>query len=97
MRQHVRIIALTANLAALLQHDGPWAEAHHRHATALRSAQHLGDRPGQAGALTSLGDVRRLTRDYPRAVRDLEKALDICRDNDYRPGRARALTGLGRC
>jgi tetratricopeptide (TPR) repeat protein len=93
--QQVRIIALTADLAALLQHDGPWAEAITRHTTALHSAQHLGDRPGQARALTGLGDVRRLTGDYPGAVRDLAEALDICRDLGDRPGQARALTGLG--
>ncbi len=93
--QHARIIALTAGLAGLLRHDGPWAEAIARHATALRAAQHLGDRPGQAGALTSLGDVRRLTADWPAAVRDLEEALGICRDLGDRLGQANALTNLG--
>ena len=93
--QHARIIALTAGLAALLLHDGPWAEAITRHTTALQSAQRLGDRPGQANALTSLGDVQRLKGDYPRAAQDLEEALDICRDLGDRPGQARALTSLG--
>ena len=37
--QHARIIALTAGLVALLGHDGPWAEALTRHATALRAAR----------------------------------------------------------
>jgi len=93
--QHARIIALTAGLAALLRHDGPWAEAVTRHATALRSAQHLGDRPGQANALTNLGGVRRLTGDYPGAARALEEALGICRDLGDWPGQATALTNLG--
>ena len=53
--QHARVIALTTGLAGLLRHDGPWAEALTRHATALRAAQHLGDRLGQANVLTDLG------------------------------------------
>ena len=93
--QHARIIALTAGLAGLLRHDGPWAEALTRHATALRSAQHLGDRPGQANALSNLGIVRRLTGDYPGAARDLEEALGIFRDLGDRLGQAHALTSLG--
>ena len=93
--QHARIIALTAGLAALLRHDGPWAEAITRHAIALRAAQHLGDRPGQASALTNLGDVRRLTGDYPGAARDLEEALGISRDLGDRLGQANALIYLG--
>jgi tetratricopeptide (TPR) repeat protein len=93
--QHARIIALTAGLAALLRHDGPWAEALTRNVTALRSAQHLGDRPGQARALNDLGVVRRLAADYPGAARDLEEALGLYRDIGDRPGQARALTYLG--
>jgi len=93
--QHARIIALTAGVAALLSHDGPWAEAITRHATALRAARHLGDRPGQAGALTNLADVRRLTGDVSGAARDLEEALGIHRDLDNRLGQADALTYLG--
>jgi tetratricopeptide (TPR) repeat protein len=93
--QYARIIALTAGIAALLRHDGPWAEALTRHATALRSAQQLGDRPGQASALTDLGGVRRLTGDYPSAARDLEEALGIYRDLGDRPGQANVLRKLG--
>jgi class 3 adenylate cyclase/tetratricopeptide (TPR) repeat protein len=94
--EHVRIIALTASLAALLREDGPWAEAITRHATALRSARHLGDRRGQADAISSLVDVRRLvTGDYPGAVRDLQEALAIYRDLGDQPGQANALANLG--
>jgi tetratricopeptide (TPR) repeat protein/transcriptional regulator with XRE-family HTH domain len=93
--QHTRIIALTAGIAALLRHDGPWAEAITRHATALRAAQHLGHRPGQASALINLGDARRLTGDHPGAVRDIEQALGIYRDLGHRLGQADALGSLG--
>ena len=93
--QHARIIALTAGLAALLRHDGPWAEAIARHATALRSAQHLGDQSGQATALNNLGIARRLAGDYPGAVRALEEALAISRDLGDRLGQANALNNLG--
>ena len=92
--QHARIIALTAGIAALLRHDGPWAEAITRHATALRSARHLDDRPGQAIALTNLGIVRQLTDDYPGATRDLEEALSLYRDLGDRLGEANALNNL---
>src|SRR5580704_2325476 len=56
--QHARVIALTAALAGLLRHDGPWEEAITRHAAAVQAARQIGDRPGQAHALTGLGDVR---------------------------------------
>jgi tetratricopeptide (TPR) repeat protein len=75
--QHARIVALTAGIAGLLRQDGPWAEAITRHATALRAARQLGDRSGQANALNNLGDMRRLTGDYPDAARDLEEALGM--------------------
>jgi tetratricopeptide (TPR) repeat protein/transcriptional regulator with XRE-family HTH domain len=93
--QHARVIALTAGLAALLRADGPWDEAITRHAAAVQAARQLGDQPGQALALTDLGDVRRLTGDCPGAVGDLQEALGICRDLGDRRGQALALTHLG--
>jgi tetratricopeptide (TPR) repeat protein/transcriptional regulator with XRE-family HTH domain len=93
--QHARVTALTAALAALLRRDGPWADAITLHTAAIRAAQHLGDRLGQAGALTDLGDVRRLTGDYPAAAWALEQALGIYRDLGDRLGQANALTDLG--
>ena len=93
--QHARIIAFTTGIAGLLRHDGPWAEAVARHATALRAARRLGDRPGQANALSDLGDMRQLTGDYAGATRDLAEALDIFRDLGDRRGQANALSTLG--
>jgi tetratricopeptide (TPR) repeat protein/transcriptional regulator with XRE-family HTH domain len=93
--QHARIIGLTAGLAELLRRDGPWAEAITRHAAAIQATQYLGDRLGQANALHDLGDVRRLTGDYPAAARDLEQALGLYRDLGDRLGQANALNYLG--
>ena len=93
--QHARVIALTAGLAAVLRYDGPWDEAIARHATADQAARRLGDRHGQADALTCLGDVRLASGDYPGAARDLQEALGIYRDLGDRHGRAIALTLLG--
>jgi tetratricopeptide (TPR) repeat protein len=93
--QHVRVIGLTAGLATLLRHDGPWADAITRHTTAAQAAQQLGDQLGQAGALNNLGAVRQLTGDYPEAAQALQKALSISRDLGDRLGQADALNNLG--
>jgi tetratricopeptide (TPR) repeat protein/transcriptional regulator with XRE-family HTH domain len=93
--QHARVIALTAALAGLLRHDGPWADAITRHTAAIQAAQYLGDRRGQAGALSDLGVVRRLTDDYPGAAQALEQALGISGDLGDRLGQADALSDLG--
>ena len=62
---------------------------------ALGLYRDLGDRLGQADALIHLGDVRRLTGDYPAAVQALEEALGLCRDLGDRLGQAKALNKLG--
>jgi tetratricopeptide (TPR) repeat protein/transcriptional regulator with XRE-family HTH domain len=93
--QDARVIALTAGIAALLRRDGPWTEAITRHTAAISAARHLGDRLGQANALNDLGDVRRLTGDYPAAAQALEQALSIYRDLGDRLGQANALSNLG--
>jgi tetratricopeptide (TPR) repeat protein/transcriptional regulator with XRE-family HTH domain len=93
--QHARVIALTAGVASLLRRDGPWAEAITRHTAAIQAARQLGDRLGQAGALNDLGEVRRLTGEYPAAAQVLEQALGIYRDLGDRLGQAGALNDLG--
>ncbi len=93
--QHARVIALTAALAGLLRHDGPWAEAITRHTAAVQAAQYLGDRLGQAGALNNLGAVRRLTGDFPAAAQAQEQALGLYRDLGDRLGQANTLNDLG--
>jgi Tetratricopeptide repeat len=55
----------------------------------------MGDRLGQANALTSLGVARRATADYLGAARDREEALGIYQDISSRGGGANALRNLG--
>jgi class 3 adenylate cyclase/tetratricopeptide (TPR) repeat protein len=93
--QHARVTVLTAALAGLLRRDGPWAEAITRHTAAIHAAQCLDDRLGQANALSDLGDIRRLTGDYPAAAQAQEQALDIYRELGDRHGQANALSDLG--
>jgi len=62
---------------------------------ALGIFRDLGDRLGQANALTDLGVVRLLLAgDYP-AARDLEQALGIYRDLGNRRSEANTLRSLG--
>jgi tetratricopeptide (TPR) repeat protein/transcriptional regulator with XRE-family HTH domain len=93
--KHARVIALTAGISTLLLRDGPWPDAVARHTAAIRAARLLGDRLGQAGALSDRGDTQRLAGDYPAAARASEEALGIYRDLGDRPGQASALTRLG--
>ena len=93
--QAARVVALTAGVAALLRHDGPWAEAIDRHTTAAESARRLRDRLSQASALDELGIVHRLTGDYRRAAEAQEEALRIYGHLGNRLGQANALSHLG--
>jgi len=92
---HVRVVALSAGIAGLLHRDGPWADAVTRHTTAVQAAQRVGDRLGQANALSYLGNARRLAGDYPGAAQAQEQALAIYRDIADRRGQANALSYLG--
>jgi tetratricopeptide (TPR) repeat protein/transcriptional regulator with XRE-family HTH domain len=93
--QHARVIALTAGISGLLRQDGWWADAIARHTAAIGAAQHLGDRLGQANALSDLGEVRRMTGDFPAAAQAQEEALGIFRELGERLGQAHALHCLG--
>jgi DNA-binding SARP family transcriptional activator/Tfp pilus assembly protein PilF len=93
--QPERAVALTANLATLLDNDGPWSAALALHADAVATARSLGDRSSQADALFQQGAIRSLTGDYPGAVSDLEQALHLYRDLGNTLGQANALTQRG--
>ena len=62
---------------------------------ALGIYRDLGDRLGQAKALTTWGTCGALTGDYPAAERALEEALGIYRDIGDRLGQANALDRPG--
>ena len=93
--QHSRVVALTADLAALLRQDGPWTDAVDRHAAAAAAAQQAGDLSGEAAALLDLGDIRQLICDYPGAAQALQQTLGIYRSLGDRQGEANALDNLG--
>ena len=93
--QHARVVALTAGIAGLLRRDGPWADAITRYTAAARAASHVGDRLGEANALTDLGSVRWRMGDYPGAAQAAEQALGIYRDLGDWLGEANALFYLG--
>jgi tetratricopeptide (TPR) repeat protein/transcriptional regulator with XRE-family HTH domain len=93
--QPARVVALTAAIASVLRHDGPWGEAMDRHVTAAAAARQLGDRLGEANALNDLGLLRYLTGDSSDAARTVTAALDIYRALGDRQGQANALNHLG--
>ena len=90
-----RVADLTAAVAALLRHDGPWSDAILHHTTAVQAARDIEDQLGHANSLHDLGVVRYLTGDYPDAAEALETSLGICRDIGNRLGQANALHSLG--
>ena len=91
----VRLVGLTAGLAALLHHDGPWAEAIARHAAAADAARQLGDPTAQASALSERGQLRRLTGDLAGAAADADEAMAVYCAAGSRLGRAAALNDRG--
>ena len=91
----VWVLSLTASIAALLRHDGPWTNAIALYSTAVQAAAQLGDWQGQADLLIDLGVVLNRTDDYPRAAQTLEAALRIYRDLGDRLGQANALNEMG--
>jgi tetratricopeptide (TPR) repeat protein/transcriptional regulator with XRE-family HTH domain len=93
--QHARVIALTAGISALLQQDGWWADAVARHRAAALAAERLGDPLACANALSDLGEARRVSGDFPAAVRALEEALAMYREVGDRLGQGNVLSSLG--
>ncbi|HEX7162915.1 MAG TPA: tetratricopeptide repeat protein, partial [Trebonia sp.] len=89
-----RTVALSAGLANLLRNDGPWASAIAVQTAATAAAGRLGDRSGQARALTELGNLQGLTGEYPGAEASLQAALELRRETGDKAGQAHALTEL---
>jgi tetratricopeptide (TPR) repeat protein len=93
--RRARVIAVTAGLAELWRRDGPWTDAVARHTAALEDTRRLGNRLGEANALTDLGAVQQVTGDYPAAAHALDQALGIYRDVGNRGGEATTLNEGG--
>jgi DNA-binding SARP family transcriptional activator/tetratricopeptide (TPR) repeat protein len=91
-----RLVALSCALATFLQQEGPWPLAATLHLTAATTAQELGDRLGEANALSDLARVRHMAGDLPAAVGLHERALAVFRELGDRLGEANALWDLGR-
>ena len=89
------VVALSQGLTSLLRVDGPWPQAARAHAAAVAAAVRLGDRAGQAHALTELGSLRRLTSDYSGAERSLREALALYQAVADKTGQARTLNEMG--
>jgi tetratricopeptide (TPR) repeat protein len=87
-------VALSAGLANLLRTDGPWPQAIALQSSAAAAAARLGDRRGQARALTELGKLHGLTDDYLGAEASLRAALELHQETGDKPGQAHALTEL---
>jgi DNA-binding SARP family transcriptional activator/tetratricopeptide (TPR) repeat protein len=90
-----QVIGLTAAIAPHLRSDGPWPLAVTLHTVAARAARGLGDRRGEANALTDLGETWRLTGDYRAAAGVLEQAGQLSRAIGDRRGQANVLLNLG--
>ncbi|MDQ0943727.1 tetratricopeptide repeat protein [Streptomyces sp. V1I1] len=85
-------------LAALLFRyldGGHHSEALEIHRHALRAAEAIGDRRGQAHALTNLGVVHWRLADAGSAADHLVRALELHRGTEDRAGQARTLSNLG--
>ncbi|WP_394618626.1 tetratricopeptide repeat protein [Lentzea sp. JNUCC 0626] len=65
------------------------------HTNGLRAARLVGDREGEARALTNLGAVHRLLGRYSPAAARLRQSLRLHRTGSDRAGEARALSHLG--
>lgn len=63
---------------------------------AAKIYEEIGNKRGQAEAYGNLGIILRVHHQYDDAITNLEKALQICRDIDFRLGIGRQFLNLGR-
>ena len=91
----VHAVWIPVAISGFLHTQGHWNEAASLGQAALAAARTIGDRQGQACALTQLGSVQELTGDYPAATASLTRALELFADLGDRRGQACALNHLG--
>ena len=89
-------ISLTAAMASLLLHDGPWQQAATLHEAAARAAAELGDRRAEAEARWDQGRAEglMLVGGREHAISVLEQSLSIFRAIGDRQGEANALHSI---
>lgn len=90
-----RALDLAATLFRYLDIEGHHSDALTIHTHARHAACHIGDRDGEAYALTGLGLVCWRQGRYQLAVTHYRRALCLFRQVGNRDGEAYALTGLG--
>ena len=88
-------ITIPIVMHGFLRTHGHWGQALVLHRTALSAARRVGDRLGEAVALSDLGDIKHLTADYPAAVASLNPALELFRALGNRLGEANTISYLG--
>jgi tetratricopeptide (TPR) repeat protein len=87
-------IAIPAAMYGFLRGRSHWDQALVLHRAALEAALDTQDQLAEAGVLTDLGDMLRLTGDFPAAAVSLARALDLYRGLGNRIGEAAALSDL---
>jgi DNA-binding SARP family transcriptional activator len=88
-------IALSAAMAGFLDAQGHWDQAAALHQAAATAARQIGDRAGQARALSDLSAMQGQTGDYRAASASVSRALSLYRELGDRAGQACALNQLG--
>jgi tetratricopeptide (TPR) repeat protein/transcriptional regulator with XRE-family HTH domain len=88
-------IAIPAAMSGFLAARGHWDQSAALHQSALAAARQAEDRPGEAIALATLGELQRETGDYPAAAATLARALALYRESGDQPGQADVLNELG--
>jgi tetratricopeptide (TPR) repeat protein/transcriptional regulator with XRE-family HTH domain len=88
-------VAIPAALAGFLRSQGHWDQGLKLHAAALDAAERAGDRLGEAGALTDLGDLQYLIGSHDEAGASLTRALNLSRSLGNHLAEANALNQIG--
>jgi tetratricopeptide (TPR) repeat protein/transcriptional regulator with XRE-family HTH domain len=88
-------IVIPAATSGFLAARGHWDQSAALHQAALAAARQARDRLGEAGTLSTLGELQRETGDYPAAAASLARALALYREAGNQPGQAYAFGQLG--
>ena len=88
-------ISIAVAMHGFLRTHGHWGQALALHQTALAAARRVGDRLGEALALSDLGDTQYLAGDCSAAAASLIRALELFRDIGNSIGEANVTSYLG--